>query len=350
MIDRDCQVELERLAVAGGRLLVAVSGGRDSIVLLDVLRRCAPALDLELVIGHVNHGLRGEASEADEAHVRSVAAGAALPLHTARVAPDTERIDRSSRERPTLEEAARNLRRRALVAMADEAGCRWIATAHHAGDQAETLLLRILRGTGPDGLAGMAPQSADGRWLKPLLRVEPESIEAWSAERRLDWRDDASNRDRRFARNRLRHDVLPGLAATFNPRLLRSLSDLAEAERRDLEWIEGLVEQAAKERLEIEATSIRFAIDGWNDVPEALARRLVRRGLVAVGLARDVSRTHLERILGFLRDGRGVGRDKRLELPGGFVLRRVADGFELRSENARNGSDPDENARVPARD
>jgi tRNA(Ile)-lysidine synthase len=330
MLDRDCQEELERLAVGQGRLLVAVSGGRDSSVLLDVLTGCADSLGLDLVVGHVNHGLRGEDSEADEEHVRQVALQARLSFRTAQVDPDSERMDRSSRSRPTLEEAARNLRREALLAMAEEEGCRWIATAHHAGDQAETLLLRILRGTGPDGLAGMASKSRDGRWLKPLLRVLPDEIEAWAAVRGLAWRDDASNRDLRFSRNRLRREVMPGLAANFNRQLLRTLSDLAEAERRDLEWIEDLVEQAAKERLQIGTTAIRFEIDGWSAVPEALARRLVHRGLVEAGIARDITRVHLERVLRFLRGGRDVGRDKRLELPGGCELRRIDGAFELR--------------------
>jgi tRNA(Ile)-lysidine synthase len=252
-----------------------------------------------------------------------------MDFYTRRVDPEAERVGRSSRERPTLEEAARNLRRQALQEMAAEAGCDWIATAHHAGDQAETLLLRMLRGTGPDGLAGMAPRSVDGRWRKPLLRFLPDEIEAWAEAAGIRWREDASNQDRRFARNRLRLDWIPSLSATFNPQLLRTLSNLAEAGRRDREWIEGLVDEAVKERIEFGPSGIRFAIEGWDSLPEALARRMVRRGLVEVGLARDITRIHLERVLEFLRRGRRVGRDKSLQLPGGILLRRVGNYFEL---------------------
>lgn len=331
MLDSDLQSELDRQGICRGRLLLAVSGGRDSIVLLDLVSRCRSALELEVVVGHVNHGLRGAESDADELHTRQAAEAAEFDYRTRRVEPEALRVGTSSRQRPTLEEAARDLRRAALFDMATETGCDWIATAHHAGDQAETLLLRILRGTGPDGLAGMLPRSVEGRWCKPMLRVLPEAIRAWAESRGLLWREDASNQDRRFARNRLRLDSIPALSAAFNPQLLRTLSNLAEAASRDREWIEGLVDEAMKGRVECGSLGIRFAIDGWSDVPEALARRLVLRGLVAAGLGRDVTRIHLERVLSFLRRGRRVGRDKKLELPGGNTLRRRDDCFEIES-------------------
>lgn len=350
MLDADCRATLERLAVRRGRVLLAVSGGRDSMVLLDLMRRCAGSQEIELSVAHIQHGLRGLASEADEELVRRVAAEAGLDCHVRRIDPEGPRRGSSSRERPTLEEASRNLRRAALDEIAREAGCDWIAIGHHAGDQAETLLLRILRGTGPDGLAGMAEIGDEGRRIRPLLRVFPETLEEWATTRGLEWREDASNHDRRFARNRLRLDVVPELAETFNPRLLRTLSDLAEAGRRDLEWIEALVDEAARETLDVGRSGIRFAIDGWDVVPEALARRLVRRGFVAAGLGRDVTRAHLARVLAFLRKGRAAGRDKRLELPGGFVLRRGDDCFTIAPEAGAGGFDPLGNATLLKRD
>ena len=329
MLDADLVETLRGLGVERGRILLAVSGGRDSMVLFDLIERGADELALEVVVAHVHHGLRGAEADADEAHVRRVAERAGRDFRRRAIEPEAERVGVSSRERPTLEEAARNLRRAALAELADEADCAWIATAHHAGDQAETLLLRLLRGTGPDGLAGMAPRSDDGRWVRPLLAVLPDAIANWATARQLEWREDASNRDRRFARNRLRLDWIPELSEAFNPQLLRTLGDLAEAGRRDLEWIESLVDDAAREHIELGRSGIRLAIEGWDALPEALARRLVRRALVAAGLGRDVTRTHLSRVLAFLRRGRRAGRDKRLELPGGFVLRRVDDRFVL---------------------
>lgn len=350
MIDAELRAQLAAQGIEGQILLVAVSGGRDSVVLLDALHRLAPEHDLALVVGHVDHGLRGDASTADHEFVASLARQAGLPFASRRVDPEAARRDLHSRARPTLEEAARSLRRAALLAMADEAGAAAIATAHHLGDQAETVLLRLLRGTGPDGLAAMAPLDRSGRWLRPLLDVPPEALAAAATARGLRWREDASNVDRRFARNRLRHDWIPGLAEAFNPQLLRNLADLAEAQRTDLEWIEGRVAEAAKERIEVEPRGVRLAIDGWKDVPEALARRLVRTALQRAGLGRDVSRRHLERMLAFLHRGRAAGRDLRLQLPAGIVLRRLDDAFLLEREPRPGKIAAREDATVPRRD
>jgi len=328
-LDRELARVLSAVGIRRARVLVAVSGGRDSCVLLDLLRGCAEAFELELVVAHVHHGLRGADADADAGHVAGLARTAALAFHERRIDPESARRSGPSRVRPSLEEAARDLRRAALAALADETGCAFIATAHHAGDQAETVLLRLLRGTGPDGLAGMAPRSDDGRWLKPLLGITPAAIDGWAKARGLLWREDASNTDRRFARNRVRLDLLPELEARFNPQLLRALVDLAEAVREDRAWIESQVERAAGSRIEWCDPVVRFELEGWGELPDALARRVVRRAMVRAGLGREVSRVQLMRVLAFLRRGRTVGRDKMIELPGGFLLRRVADHFEL---------------------
>lgn len=350
MLSIDCRNVLERWGIAQGRLLVAVSGGLDSRVLLELLLQVAPELGLELVVGHVNHQLRGASSRADECFVSELARREKLPFGCRRVEPETLRENRSSRLRPTLEEAARVLRREALLGIADELGARWIATAHHQGDQAETVLLRILRGTGPDGLAAMAVVSRDGRWIRPLLDIDPARFESFVKERGLDWREDESNQDRSFARNRLRLDWLPGLAESFNPQLLRSLCNLAETQTRDVEWIELLVDDAARGRIDIEEHAVQLALDDWELLPEALARRLVRRALRSAGLDRDITRVHLSRVLDFLRRGRSVGRDKILELPRGLTLHRGDRTFVLEPIRAENGSGRVDDARVHGRD
>jgi tRNA(Ile)-lysidine synthase len=335
MLDRDFEKELERLGIREGRILVAVSGGRDSMVLLDLLGRWMSGFSagrVEGVVGHVNHGLRGQASEADERFTRQVADTACLHFCHRRVDPEAARRG-PSRTRPTLEEAARDLRRSALAEMAAETRCNWIMTAHHGGDQAETVLLRLLRGTGPDGLAAMSSASQDGVWLRPLLRVLPDTIEDWARANEVEWREDASNQERKFARNQLRLDWIPELSEAFNPQLLRSLGDLAEASRQDREWIEALVEEASGAWIQPAESGLRLALLGWESLPEALARRLIIRALRQVGLGRDITRVHLQRVLFFLRQGRRMPRNKKLELPGGFLVQRRDDYFELFDEN-----------------
>ncbi|MGI9590006.1 MAG: tRNA lysidine(34) synthetase TilS, partial [Myxococcota bacterium] len=234
---------LERLALRDGRLLVAVSGGIDSVALLHGLHELAQERHLKLLTGHVNHGLRGAAAEADQRFVQELSGQLDLPFEVARVDPEAARRGRSSRDRPTTQEAARTLRYQALGAMAEGAGARWLATAHQADDQAETVLLRLLRGAGPDALGGIPERSPDGRIVRPLLGISRQEIERFAASRRLSWREDASNASERYARNRLRRRWLPGLAQDFNPRLLRAIGKLAEAQRRDSEWISARVEQ-----------------------------------------------------------------------------------------------------------
>lgn len=328
-IERSFDRALRELVPDGRRVLLAVSGGRDSCVLLDLFLARQAVHGLELVVAHVHHGLRGADADRDAEHVASLARAAALPFALARIDPDSVRRGGPSRARPTLEEAARTLRREALLRIADERGCTAIATAHHAGDQAETLLLRLLRGTGPDGLAGMRPRSDDGRFIKPLLALSPAALEHWAKTRALVWHEDASNADPRFERNRVRSELLPMLASRFNPRVLRALADLAEAARTDREWMDAEVERAAQGRVARRGEAVELALDGWNALPDAIARRVVRRALVEAGLEREVSRATLLRLLAHLRRGRRVGRDRALQLPGGFVIRRCGAAFVL---------------------
>jgi len=336
MLTREVARALRRLCLDGRTLLVAVSGGIDSVALLRVLQDLAFRHSLKLRVGHVNHGLRGAESEADQRAVEALAAELGLPVCAARVDPAARRARGASRDRPSPEEAARELRYAALRRMAEEVGADFVVTAHTADDQAETVLLRLLRGTGPDGLGGIPERSADGRIARPLLRVPRAEVTRFAAQRGLSWREDASNASPVFARNRLRREWLPGLARAFNPRLLRALGDLAEAQRRDSEWIEELVDREAGERLARDGEWLRIDAAGWRDLPEPLSRRLARRALAECGAARLVTRRHLERMDSFLREG-AVGR--AIELPGALRLVRDRAGYRLGPERDESGND-----------
>jgi tRNA(Ile)-lysidine synthase len=315
------------LDLPGRRVLVAVSGGVDSTVLLHALRSLAGSLDLDLCIGHVNHGLRGEESEGDAAAVRVLAAKYDVPVQVARVDPESLRRGRGSRERPTLQEAARRVRYDALRAIAEERRAERLATGHTLDDQAETVLLRILRGSGPDGLGGIPERSPDGFVVRPLLRIPRQQILAYATAQGLSWREDRSNTDPAFARARLREEWLPGLRDAFNPRLLRAIGDLAEAQRRDSEWIAKIVEREAERFLTVEDDGLRIARSGWQALPEALARRVARLALRRTGAARDISRAHIERVVNALRSGRP---GSCIELPGGLELACDRDAVRLR--------------------
>jgi tRNA(Ile)-lysidine synthase len=324
---REVAAAARSLDLPGRRVLVAVSGGVDSVVLFHALHGLAGSLELDLCIGHVNHGLRGQGSEGDEAAVRALAAKYGVPVQVARVDPERLRRGRASRDRPTLQEAARRARYDALRAIAGEHRAERLATAHTLDDQAETVLLRILRGSGPDGLGGIPERSSDGFVVRPLLRISREEILAYATAQGLSWREDPSNADPAFARARLRSNWLPGLRDAFNPQLLRAIGDLAEAQRRDSEWIAEIVEGEADRFFTVEDGGLRIARSGWDALPEALARRVVRLALRRTGAARDISRVHLERVVNALRSPR---RGSCIELPGGLELTCEHDAFRLR--------------------
>ncbi len=307
----------ERLELSGRCVLVAVSGGVDSTALACALCELAEALDIHLVIGHVNHGLRGAESDADEEAVGVLARKFGLPFLAARIAPERLRENKSSRARPSRQEAARSARYAALYELAARGGAQRIASAHTADDQAETVLLRLLRGTGPDGLGGIPERSPDGCVVRPLLRVTREAVLAYVRQRGITWREDSSNRNSHYARNRLRHRWLSQLAGDFNPKLLRAITDLAEAQRRDTEWIESEIAREAAQLWLREGKVLRMQREGWKALPEALARRLARRAMQEMGAGREVSRVHLTRMLEFLRSPR---TGKVLELPDGLCL------------------------------
>lgn len=213
----------------GGRVLVAVSGGLDSMVLLHVLHELAPRFGWKLFVAHFNHQLRGRASDADARFVRKAAAALGLPFQAGRGS-----VRALVRKRGlSIEMAARELRHKFLARAAWRANCRAIAVAHHADDQVELFFLRVLRGAGGDGLAGMKWQSvspADGRLkiVRPLLNVTKEALRQIAQEWRIRHREDASNSCGDMLRNRLRHELLPRLRRRFQPALDRMVLRMME--------------------------------------------------------------------------------------------------------------------------
>ena len=207
----------------GEAVLVAVSGGADSVALLDVLGALAPELRLTLHVVHVHHGLRPEA-DADAGFVGGLCARLGIPFHLERVAV--------RREPPWegLEAEARRARYGAFREVARRVGAQRVATAHTADDQAETVLMRLLEGAGPRGLAGIAP--VRGIFIRPLLGARRADIEAHLRARGLAWVEDASNSDPRFLRNRIRHEVLPFLARGRRARHRRAPGALGRSRAR----------------------------------------------------------------------------------------------------------------------
>jgi tRNA(Ile)-lysidine synthase len=223
----------------GAAVLVAVSGGRDSTALLAALHALAPAHGWRLVVAHFDHGLRGAAAREDAAFVAARAAELGLPHEAG--AGEAAAHARAARLSP--EAAARALRLGFLAAAARRHGAAPVATAHHADDQAELVLLRLLRGAGGRGLGGMTPAAplpghAGLRLVRPFLGQPRAALAAWAAAQGVPFREDASNADPRFLRNRIRRRLLPALEREYQPALRALLARTAAITAAEADFAE----------------------------------------------------------------------------------------------------------------
>jgi tRNA(Ile)-lysidine synthase len=290
-------------------LLVATSGGPDSAALLLALAELAAERGWRVTAAHVDHGLRGAESAVDRDAAAALATRARVPFVERRLAlaPGAG-----------LEARARRARHRALVTMAREVGASRIVLAHTADDQAETLLLRLLRGTGRGGLAGM--RSTRGRLLRPLLGATRADVRHFLAARDVAATIDRSNADLRHARNRVRRLVLPLLAAEFNPAIVRALAGLASRLRDEDALLDALTAERATALLDGDALRVAVAAE-----PPALGRRVVRRWLEQ-GTARGVTAEQVERVLALARGTRrgvvALPGPARALREGGHLVRR----------------------------
>ena len=256
---------------AGEKVVLAVSGGVDSMVLLDVFYRLAESLNIGLHVAHLDHRLRPEAA-ADGDFVEKISRERGLGFTR-----DQEEVYRFARQRGwSLEEAGRWLRYRFLDQVAQEQNSTKIALGHHAGDQAETVLLRLLRGSGTAGLGAME-LAREGRYLRPLLGFQRTEIEAYAQAAWVEFREDISNRDPRFIRNRIRSELIPYLQQHYNPNIVQVLGRTAQIlkdEDRFLnETVQGKLDAVVHKWDE---RKIILDVEQFLDYHIALQRRIIR--------------------------------------------------------------------------
>jgi tRNA(Ile)-lysidine synthase len=268
----------EQLFTSGDRVLVAVSGGPDSVALLHLLMRLRLDLSLELGVAHYNHGLRGEDSRGDAEFVSGLAQRLGLPYHLGRGAVK----ETARRTKVSVQMAARNLRRQFFQATCNLHNYTRLALGHTADDQVELFWLRLLRGAGLEGLKGMEPATPQGL-VRPLLAVGKAVLLAWLEQENLPYRIDASNLTRAYLRNRVRLDLIPHLSQSYNPRLAQTIWRTQELLREeDILLRRDTV--AAWNRVARRLGKDCFALDleGFFRLDKALQRRVLRFGVNAI--------------------------------------------------------------------
>ncbi len=294
----------------GETVVVATSGGPDSIALLHLLRRLRDELSLRLRAVYVDHGLH-RASAAHGEFVRRTARAWKIPCSTARVQVRAY----ARRRRVTVEEAARTLRYAALARIARRVGASHIVVAHTADDQAETVLLWLLRGASADGLSGMPATRSHERLrvIRPLIDLWRRDILAYLAAERVRVRLDPTNRLRRPLRNRIRHDLLPHLAG-YNPGVKAVLWRLAQQVADDAALLDRLARDAAVESVHHSGGRVTIVAARLRVLPPGLQRRVIHRALQdAGGNIRGLGFVHIERLRTMAER---VRSGERADLPG----------------------------------
>ncbi len=283
----------------GHGIVIGVSGGPDSVSLLDVLFRLRKSLDITLYVAHLNHKLRGPASDADQQFVTDLAATRDLPCFS------EEAILPAG---CSLEQTARDVRLAFLKRVQRVTGASRIALGHTRSDQAETVLIRLVRGAGPTGLGAIRP-IRDGLWIRPLLAVSRQQIQAYVEHRNLQVRHDISNADVRFLRNRIRHHLLPEIASAYNPAIEAALARSAEIIQGEDQLLGQQAESAYRKALRYESRRKIIldenAVFGYH-----------------IALQRRIFKTAFFRLRGCARalDGQSVSRMEALRLtPEGVV-------------------------------
>ena len=303
------------LVPPGTRVLVALSGGPDSVALLTLLQLLAADLGCDLAgAAHLNHGLRGQAADEDEAFCRRLASAYGLPIDV-----ETADVGRIARESHTsVEHAAHDARYAFFARAAGRLRADCIAVGHTRDDQAETFLLRLIRGAGPRGLGGIHPRA--GAVVRPLMECGRAELQAFLRTRGIEFREDATNADVSILRNRVRHELIPALRARFSPRVVEVLDREATIAREDAALLGETALAAAGRLIARTPAGIEISAAALAAEPPAIARRVVRAAQEAVSGGRFIGFEAVQALLEFAASG----AEGPLDLPGHRVARRGA--------------------------
>lgn len=292
----------------GDRVLVALSGGADSVCLLDCLLCLAEELNIKVFAAHVNHCLRGEEADDDEAFVRELCQLCDVPLFTC--TKDVHAL--AAVKKIGTEAAGRLVRYEFFESVLQENGLHKIATAHHANDTVETVLMRLLRGTGPLGLSGIPYQN--GRVIRPLLDVTRIEIEAYLEEKRLSFRTDRTNFEALYTRNRIRHELIPFLEKEFNPNFQKNFREQIRLYSANSAYIKKEAETLFSRLAKQISAGHGFSCEALLLEDVFLVSVMLHQAIMQLTDTREILQHHIDAVISIVQKGSGA-----VSLPGNVV-------------------------------
>ena len=314
-------IESQGLVLKGDRILIGLSGGPDSLCLLQLFIEIKDELNLELGACHVNHGIRKGVCDIEQTQVEEWCKEWAIPLYSKKA----DCIALAEEKGLSTEEMGRALRyeayKEASLTLFEEEHKVKVALAHHRDDQAETILMRLLRGTGPDGLSGMDYERKEGQLfvIRPLLDFSKETIREYLKDKGLAPHEDLSNYEAIYFRNKIRLNLLPLLKEEYNPNITEALLRLAKGAKEDKEYFQKKAEDALGN---VQRGEKKYEIEGLLKLEPALRNRVLVMMLEEAGLIQDYTLSHMDQITELLKKGRKGGK---VTLPYGLTLER---GYE----------------------
>ncbi len=300
---------------AGDAILVAVSGGPDSVALLHTLVALQTQLEFQLGVAHLNHGLRPKTAGRDAEFVAALCRKQGLECHLKAIDLNTDHTSLKG----SLEDRARQARYYFFNSIAHKRSYTKIALGHHADDNAELVLMNLFRGSGPLGLAGMPPVR-DQRIIRPLFRQTRQQINDFLQKFEFEFVVDETNLDTRFLRNRIRHELLPDLQQGFNPNLVDTLNRTADVFRSEHNFMQQAAQNAFEHMAVFQNTALNLSIASLCQLHTALQRRVIRLAVAKIkGNLRRITLQHIDSALHLCSHGR---TGQRLSLPDGILVQR----------------------------
>ena len=307
-------IEKQDLIRQGDKVLVALSGGPDSVALLSLLYELKDKLEIKLGAAHVNHGLRGESADADEAYARKICAEYDIEFYSKNV--DIHKI--SIEEGISCEMAGREVRYNFFSELVNKKGYNKVAIAHNANDQAETLLMRIMRGTGLEGLEGIKPKR-DDIYIRPILCLSRPEIEKYCEEKELSPRIDESNLENIYSRNKVRLEMIPYIEKNFNTDIVNTLNRFANLIKVDNEYILKETNKKISEFLQIGSNNVTIDKKFFEN-DDAIVTRGIRIAISKLtGSSYNIEMKHIYDIMNLQKGS----TNKKISLPKGISCENI---------------------------